>query len=97
MSQFAADYIFEYVEANTKTNFNVCDTIWDLARTQGHKACKVMENLKCEKLKTVCLLTFAIIIGITLGLIFSSTYFSPFHATYILFADFVFDPKKANT
>ncbi len=97
MSQFAADYRFEYVEANTKTNFNVSDTIWDLARTQGRKACKLKKNSKCEKLKTVCFLAFVIIIGISLGLIFSSTYFSPFHATYILFADFVFDPKKANT
>jgi hypothetical protein len=38
MSQFASDYRFEYLEANTETNYNVSDTIWDLARTQGRKA-----------------------------------------------------------
>jgi hypothetical protein len=98
MSEFAADYRFEYVEANTKTNFNVSDTIWDLVRTQGRKACKVKAQFpKCEKFKKVCYWASVIIIWIPLGLFFTMTYLSPLHATLILFADFVFDPKKANT
>jgi hypothetical protein len=48
-------------------------------------------------MKKVALYFFIALIVVPFGIFFCSTYLSPIHATFILFADFVYDPEYADT